>query len=283
VSRGVCAFVCFYAPAAFCAKGSIGRGADQLSALIASLGWSRAAYVEFCADERLEILIGLSRERLRGPRRGPARGALRQRQDGVVLGRNAYGRGAHRFHPGFLDYARHAGSAAMPSLSGLNQGQSRTLHPLPQGQLLVPFATSMKQVGFRTDKYAVNAAVGRWLREVADARVHATTKEATAERLVIEGKHLQRLSPSYIGSSACSLTCLAPRKAVIGYSDCVLAVQVANGHLRKQECHSPAVHALWYNGRSILEAHFGERAPRSQARLEPGGSKRSRADPDCWP
>jgi transposase len=27
----------------------------------------------------------------------------------VVLERNAYGRGVHRFHAGFLDYARHAG------------------------------------------------------------------------------------------------------------------------------------------------------------------------------
>ena len=27
----------------------------------------------------------------------------------VVLERNAYGRNMHRFHPGFLDYARHAG------------------------------------------------------------------------------------------------------------------------------------------------------------------------------
>jgi transposase len=27
----------------------------------------------------------------------------------VIIERNAYGRGVHRFHAGFLDYARHAG------------------------------------------------------------------------------------------------------------------------------------------------------------------------------
>ena len=37
---------------------TIGRGADQLSVLIATLGWSRASYVEFCDDERFETLIG---------------------------------------------------------------------------------------------------------------------------------------------------------------------------------------------------------------------------------
>ena len=33
------------------------RGADRLSVFVATLGWSRAAYVEFVIDERLETLI----------------------------------------------------------------------------------------------------------------------------------------------------------------------------------------------------------------------------------
>jgi transposase len=35
----------------------------------------------------------------------------------------------------------------------------------------------------RPDKPAANAAVARWLREVANARVHATIGEVPAERL----------------------------------------------------------------------------------------------------
>ena len=37
---------------------TVGRGADKLSLFIATLGWSRQAYVEFCDDERVETLIG---------------------------------------------------------------------------------------------------------------------------------------------------------------------------------------------------------------------------------
>jgi transposase len=37
---------------------TIGRGADKLKVFIATLGWSRATYVEFCDDERVETLIG---------------------------------------------------------------------------------------------------------------------------------------------------------------------------------------------------------------------------------
>jgi transposase len=36
---------------------SVGRGAEKLRVFIATLGWSRAAYVEFCDDERVETLI----------------------------------------------------------------------------------------------------------------------------------------------------------------------------------------------------------------------------------
>ena len=34
----------------------VGRGPDKLKVFIATLGWSRAAYVEFCDDERVETL-----------------------------------------------------------------------------------------------------------------------------------------------------------------------------------------------------------------------------------
>src|SRR2546430_644926 len=36
---------------------TVGRGVERLSVFIATLGWSRATYVEFCDDERVESLI----------------------------------------------------------------------------------------------------------------------------------------------------------------------------------------------------------------------------------
>ncbi len=37
---------------------TIRRGQDRLSVFIATLGWSRATYVEFVSDERMETLLG---------------------------------------------------------------------------------------------------------------------------------------------------------------------------------------------------------------------------------
>lgn len=82
----------------------------------------------------------------------------------------------------------------------------------------VPFVASMRQAGLHPDKHAANAAVTRWLREVANARVHATTNEVPAERLVIELTKLQSLAAPYAGRSPRSASSLEPRrKPVLGY------------------------------------------------------------------
>jgi transposase len=197
---------------------TIGRGGEQLSVLIATLGWSRATYVEFCDDERLETLIGCH-ENAFAAFGGVPREVLYDNVKTVVLERNAYGRGVHRFHPGFLDYARHM--SFLPRLCrpyrAKTKGKVERFIRYLKGSFWVPFSASMKQAGLTPDKPAANAAVAHWLREVANARVHATTQEVPAERLITERETLQHLPALYSGRSARSLVSLTPRKAVVGY------------------------------------------------------------------
>ena len=65
----------------------------------------------------------------------------------------------------------------------------------------VPFVATQRQAGVVPDKHSANAAATRWLREVANARVHATTGEVPAERLIIERPKLQHLAAPYRGRS----------------------------------------------------------------------------------
>jgi transposase len=198
---------------------TVGRGADKLKVFIATLGWSRAAYVEFCDDERVETLIRAHENALLAFGGVPIE-VLYDNMRTVVIERNTYGRGIHRFHPGFLDYARHAGF--LPRLCQPYRAQTKGKVERFIGYLKrsfwVPFVASMRQVRLKPDKHAANAAVARWLREVANARVHATTDEIPAERLVIEAQKLQPLAAPYAGRSIRSL-CAPPsqRKAIVGY------------------------------------------------------------------
>jgi len=105
-----------------------------------------------------------------------------------VLERNTYGRGHHRFHSGFLDYAGHAGFVprlCRPYRAKTKGKVDRFIRYLKES-FWVPFASGLKQAGLRPDKDVANAAVARWLREIANARVHGTTGEVPAERLKIE-------------------------------------------------------------------------------------------------
>jgi len=211
----------------------VGRGAERLSVFIATLGWSRATYVEFCDDERVESLIRCHENAFLAFG-GVPREVLFDNMKTVVLERNTYGRGVHRFHAGFLDYAKHAGF--LPRLCqpyrARTKGKVERFVRYLKGSFWVPFVASMRQLGLEPDKRSANAAVSRWLLEVANARVHATTDEVPAERLVIERARLQALPAAYGGRSARSLAS-APAKAMLGYQhplavyDALLAQAVA--------------------------------------------------------
>jgi transposase len=178
------------------------RGPDRLSAFVATLGFSRAAYVEFVADERVETLIA-AHENAFLAFGGVAREVLYDNMRTVVIERNGYGRGRHRFHPGFLDFARHCGfrpRLCQPYRAQTKGKVERFIRYL-RSSFYVPFASRLAQEGLMVDRESANLMVGRWLREVANARVHATTGAVPAERLVVEREHLLPVPPLYGGRS----------------------------------------------------------------------------------
>jgi transposase len=91
-----------------CDFATIRRGRDRLAVFIATLGWSRAAYVEFVTDEWLETLLGCH-ERAFYFFDGVPREVLYDNMRTVVTDRDRYGPGLHRYNRTFLDFAHHHG------------------------------------------------------------------------------------------------------------------------------------------------------------------------------
>jgi len=195
----------------------IRRGVDRLSVFVATLGWSRAAYVEFVTDERVETLVA-AHENAFLAFGGVPREVLYDNMRTVVSERNGYGQGLHRFHPGFLDFARHCGFR--PRLCQPHRAQTkgkveRFIRYL-RGSFYVPLASRLSQEGLVVDRETANIAAARWLREVANQRVHGTTGEVPAERLVIERTHLQPVPTPYGGRSIRSLQVKTPERPIVG-------------------------------------------------------------------
>jgi transposase len=165
----------------------IRRGSNRLSVFVATLGWSRASYVEFVTDERVETLIE-AHEKAFLAFGGTPRAVLYDNMRTVVLRRHGYGWGRHRFHPGFLDFARRYGF--QPRLCAPYRAQTkgkveRFIRYLRES-FWVPLSSRLTQEGLIVDRETANLVVRRWLREVANTRVHGTTGAIPAERLVSE-------------------------------------------------------------------------------------------------
>ena len=81
---------------------------DNLSAFVATMGYSRASYVEYVENEKIETLIAchLNAFNYFG---GVVKEALYDNMRTVIIKRNAYGFGKHQLNPMFEDFAKHCG------------------------------------------------------------------------------------------------------------------------------------------------------------------------------
>lgn len=165
----------------------IRKGRDPLIAFVATLGYSRASWVRFTADERAETLGRCLAEAFEyfG---GVPQHVLFDNASTIVTERDAYGEGRHRWHSEMLKMSERFGFT--PRLCrpyrAKTKGKVERFNGYLKGSFCVPLAASLKQAGLRLDVQAANAHIGRWLTEVANSRVHGTTGERPDRRLALE-------------------------------------------------------------------------------------------------
>lgn len=170
------------------------KGNAPLHAFCATLGFSRASYVEFVSNMKVETLIGCH-ERAFAAFGGVTKRVLYDNMKTVVLERDAYGDGEHRFHSGFLDYAKHSGFVIKlcQPYRAKTKGKVERFNGYLRRSFYVPLASRLAQSGQKLDVVTANVEVSHWLRNVANVRTHGTTKEVPAEALKREMPHLQAL------------------------------------------------------------------------------------------
>jgi transposase len=172
----------------------IRRGRDPLLAFVATLGYSRMAWVKFTTDERADTLcrcIGEAFDYFGGV----PQHVLFDNAGTIVIERDAYGPGLHRWHPQMLALAERYGFT--PRLCrpyrAKTKGKVERFNGYLKGSFCVPLAATLKQAGLRFDAQAANSHIGRWLIEVANHRVHATTRERPQARMPAEQAALMSL------------------------------------------------------------------------------------------
>jgi transposase len=174
------------------------KGRNPLYAFCATLGFSRASFVEFVTDMKVQTLIACHQHAFEAFG-GVARIVLYDNMKTVVLERDASGEGEHRFHAGFLDYAHHCGFVIKlcRPYRAKTKGKVERFNGYLRRSFYVPLMVQLKQAGLTLDVVTANIEVRRWLREVANQRIHGTTQVRPVDQLKEE--RLQKVSAPWRG------------------------------------------------------------------------------------
>ena len=177
---------------------AIRRGRNKLSAFVGTLGYSRFSFVWFAGDEKFATLID-AHERFFDAIEGVPQTILFDNMKTVLIDRNAYGPGQHRFHAGFREFAKHHGFSPRmcAPYRAQTKGKVERFIQYLKHSFVWPLESRLKGQGLILDAATANAHVGAWLRDVANSRIHAETKARPVDRFAKDAAHLLPRGPAW--------------------------------------------------------------------------------------
>jgi transposase len=195
---------------------TIRRGRHALKAFVATLGFSRASFVRFTESERQEdwlegISLALSYFG------GVPREILFDNAKCIMIQRDAYGDGQHKWNTLLLDQAKHYGykPKACQPYRAKTKGKVERFNRYLKESFITPLAASLRQAGLELTADLANAHIGPWLAEVAHQRDHGTTKVKPAVRLEEERQSFMPLPAT--SSSALPIQPKGPALSVMPF------------------------------------------------------------------
>lgn len=162
----------------------IRQGRRPLLAFVATLGWSRASFVRFYPRQDTAAWCDGIEQALTyfG---GTPRHLLFDNARTIILERDVYGKGRHRWHPALLELAERYGFVprVCQPYRARTKGKVERFNRYLKESFAVPLVATFKQAGLVLDVDAANARIGAWLVGTANARKHGTTGIAPELRL----------------------------------------------------------------------------------------------------
>lgn len=163
---------------------TIKRGRQTLKAFVATLGYSRASFVRFTQSEKQDDwLAGI--ESACDYFGGVPREILFDNAKCIMIERDAYGDGQHRWNPALLEQAQRLGyqAKACRPYRAKTKGKVERFNRYLKESFVTPLAASLHTTGLSLTAELANAHIGPWLADVAHQRIHGTTGVKPALRL----------------------------------------------------------------------------------------------------
>ena len=162
----------------------------------AVLGYSRMLYIEFTDNMRYDTLETCHRNAFRffG---GVPREVLYDNMKTVVLQRDAYQTGQHRFHPSLWQFGKEMGFS--PRLCrpfrAQTKGKVERMVQYTRNSFYIPLMTRLRPMGITVDVETANRHGLRWLHDVANQRKHETIQARPCDRWLEEQQSMLALPP----------------------------------------------------------------------------------------
>ena len=175
--------------------GTMRNGRSPLHVFVAVLGYSRMLYIEFTDNMRYDTLETCHRNAFRffG---GVPREVLYDNMKTVVLQRDAYQTGQHRFHPSLWQFGKEMGFS--PRLCrpfrAQTKGKVERMVQYTRNSFYIPLMTRLRPMGITVDVETANRHGLRWLHDVTNQRKHETIQARPCDRLPVQ---IQVTSPHH--------------------------------------------------------------------------------------
>lgn len=174
---------------------------DGVSAFVATMGYSRASYVEYVSDEKVQTLIKCHMNAF-SYFGGVPKEALYDNMKTVITKRNAYGYGKHKFNEQFRDFAqKHCGMElkVCKPYRAQTKGKVERFNHYFRYSFHNMLKVRLFMMGYKITLENANAAVMDWLDFTANARIHQTTLYRPFDLLAEEQLQLLPLPKPYHG------------------------------------------------------------------------------------
>lgn len=163
-------------------------------AFVAVLGYSRLAFVKFVKNQQEDTLIACHEEAF-DYFGGVPKSILYDNMKTVILKRDVYGKGKHKLHANFYDFSKHYGfiPRVCRPYSPQTKGKVERLISYVRYSYHNPFVAGRENITIDE----LNIDVMNWLNNIANNRVHSTTKEVPFARWDVEKQHLLNIPNNY--------------------------------------------------------------------------------------
>ena len=173
---------------------------DNLSAFVATMGYSRASYVEYVDNEKIETLLACHMNAFNYFGGAPCE-CLYDNMKTVIIKRNGYGRGKHQFNALFEDFAKHCGFTikVCKPYRAKTKGKVERFNHYLRYNFHNGLKVKLSMKNYRLNIENANAEVLKWLDDTANRRVHQTTLQIPFDLLAQEQPHLLSVPKPYHG------------------------------------------------------------------------------------